>query len=222
MSGTTEYIRNHRRVHKKYGSASDYQCLLCFDPARDWAHMHGTDPADPDNYEPMCKTDHNDYDFDIRSANGTANLRKLWADPAFRARNTERIRAERLADWSDPEYRSRMSGHIREWRIRPDVNERINANNRTKMKQNWQDPDFRARCTGGMPMSERAMLSLASRLSAAGKTLVPPVSKMTEDTFRLHMAKRHAGRAVSSEAHASHHKKHSQDHAHVAVNRDGE
>jgi hypothetical protein len=60
----SEYNRNHSRVKWLFGSASNYQCLLCFDPARDWAWLWRThpDPTDPGSYRPMCRQDHRDYD----------------------------------------------------------------------------------------------------------------------------------------------------------------
>jgi hypothetical protein len=63
---TDEYLRNHRRVVKVRGKASEYQCLLCFDWAECWAHLWRTHPDKTNvwNYEAMCWQDHNDYDYD--------------------------------------------------------------------------------------------------------------------------------------------------------------
>jgi len=58
------YNRNHQRIYAAFGKASQYQCLLCFDTAAEWAWLWRThpDPADPNSYMPMCRTDHLDYD----------------------------------------------------------------------------------------------------------------------------------------------------------------
>lgn len=55
------YFGCHRRVRKERGRAADQICA-CGKQARHWAHMHGTDPEDPQNYQAMCIPCHYKYD----------------------------------------------------------------------------------------------------------------------------------------------------------------
>lgn len=55
------YYGCHRRVRKVRGRAGDQMCA-CGAQARHWAHIHDTDPADPQNYQAMCQSCHWAYD----------------------------------------------------------------------------------------------------------------------------------------------------------------
>ena len=59
---TLGYFGCHRRVRTARGRAADQACVQCAGPARHWAHIHDTDPADPQNYQPMCQKCHWAYD----------------------------------------------------------------------------------------------------------------------------------------------------------------
>jgi hypothetical protein len=56
------YYGCHRRVRTVRGRAGDQACTRCGKPACHWAQIHGTDPADPQNYEAMCISCHRVYD----------------------------------------------------------------------------------------------------------------------------------------------------------------
>ena len=87
-----------------------------------------------------------------------------WADPEYRAAQTERLRAngKRLAPiiaelWKDPEYRARVSAtHKALWTpekraAQSEISKKALGNEETKAKlsaaatKNWQDPEFRAK-----------------------------------------------------------------------------
>jgi hypothetical protein len=55
------YYGCHRRVRTERGRAADQMCA-CGSRARHWAHIHGTDPSDPQNYQAMCQKCHWAYD----------------------------------------------------------------------------------------------------------------------------------------------------------------
>lgn len=69
------YKQIHIRVTELRGPASDYDCL-CGEPAAEWAYQFTGDPelrdeqgrnphsADPDDYEPMCRRCHLEFDRD--------------------------------------------------------------------------------------------------------------------------------------------------------------
>jgi hypothetical protein len=63
--GSAEYQRNHLRVRRLYGRASEWQCYFCPAQASDWAYLWRThpDPADPESYAPLCRSDHTRYDY---------------------------------------------------------------------------------------------------------------------------------------------------------------
>jgi hypothetical protein len=56
------YYGAHRRVRTARGPAKFQTCVGCGEGARHWAHIHDTDPADPQNYRPMCPPCHFEYD----------------------------------------------------------------------------------------------------------------------------------------------------------------
>ena len=64
---SSSYNAVHIRVRKARGSAKNYECMglysdRCKIIAYDWAHIHNTDPGDPSNYVPMCRSCHITYD----------------------------------------------------------------------------------------------------------------------------------------------------------------
>jgi predicted XRE-type DNA-binding protein len=56
-----EYHNTHYAVRTARGRASEHICE-CGNPAVDWAHIHDTDPNDPVNYTPKCRSCHMFYD----------------------------------------------------------------------------------------------------------------------------------------------------------------
>lgn len=126
------YQANHVRAKKLFGPASEYQCLLCFDPAADWAHLWRThpDPTDPWSYVPMCKQDHTDYDHEARSKASKRN----WQSPEFRARISEAAREQALRQWSDPEHRVKFSATRRQTLARGEYQAKLSE----QAKRQWQ------------------------------------------------------------------------------------
>jgi hypothetical protein len=61
---SAEYQAYHKAVRRKHGKPSEYPCSYyeCPRYGRDWAWQHDTDPANPDNYNPMCRLHHQEYD----------------------------------------------------------------------------------------------------------------------------------------------------------------
>lgn len=73
VTGSPEWHRVHWAVRKAYGSASDYSCIECDSPAKEWSWEHNTDPAEYNNYWPMCLSCHRIYDMtDQKCANISA------------------------------------------------------------------------------------------------------------------------------------------------------
>lgn len=66
-----EYQARHRRVLYQRGRAAEQTCVICEKQAAHWAHTHGTDPDDPQNYRPMCQSCHQRYDRSHRSDDST-------------------------------------------------------------------------------------------------------------------------------------------------------
>src|SRR6478735_765157 len=76
-SATVSYQSAHSRVKRLWGSASQYTCVNCGEPARDWAYDH-TDPTEllgeskrngavlysvwEEFYKPMCGPCHGAFD----------------------------------------------------------------------------------------------------------------------------------------------------------------
>lgn len=61
--GRRAYDMMHARVRRARGPANQHPCVQqCGRKASDWAHTHDTDPADPQNYQPMCRACHVRYD----------------------------------------------------------------------------------------------------------------------------------------------------------------
>lgn len=55
------YIRNHQRVARRRGKASEHTCS-CGAPAREWAQLHGKDGSADEHFEAMCHKCHQRYD----------------------------------------------------------------------------------------------------------------------------------------------------------------
>jgi hypothetical protein len=59
----TEYVRIHAEVRRRCGRADMWACdNECGEQARDWSHIHDTDPTDWRNYIPLCRRCHRQYD----------------------------------------------------------------------------------------------------------------------------------------------------------------
>lgn len=84
------YFGCHIRVRKARGRASDQTCS-CGRKARHWAHTHGTDPADPQNYVAMCQKCHWSYDNVAAKSKETLGPEGRRA-AAFKAWETKRSR----------------------------------------------------------------------------------------------------------------------------------
>ena len=98
---TLTYKGAHSRLFYVRGKASQHQCIDCSKQALDWSHIHGTDPDNPDNYEPRCRSCHLTYDHigagrtdRVGELNGRAKLsesdvreiRKMLANGVFQHR----------------------------------------------------------------------------------------------------------------------------------------
>lgn len=90
---TPRYKWVHLKIRNKYGCAIDYYCDECEGPASDWAHIHGTDPENIDNYKPMCRSCHMIYDSptqgskhgnSILTEDDVREIRKLHATGQYR------------------------------------------------------------------------------------------------------------------------------------------
>jgi len=141
--------RTLRQVKKMWGPASNYQCLLCFDPAAGWAWLHRTHPPDdPEGFAAMCRRDHDDYD-DVAeqqrliwadSERRTAHseiMRKLWT-PERRAAQSERARQWSREQWADPAYRALRSERALEQWTDPQHRARISERARQRMLRQWR------------------------------------------------------------------------------------
>lgn len=61
---SASYGGNHRRVYRARGKAShcEFQTGPACSARFQWAHVHGTDPGDPQNYISLCHLCHRRYD----------------------------------------------------------------------------------------------------------------------------------------------------------------
>jgi hypothetical protein len=73
----TDYRIIHRRKRRYDGKASEYECVDCGDPARDWSFEHDTDPWNLDNYVPRCRRCHALYDGESDRRNYVVEQREL-------------------------------------------------------------------------------------------------------------------------------------------------
>lgn len=83
------YWGAHTRVRKARGPAKYQTCVNCGSGAQHWAHTHGTDPADPQNYQAMCARCHVAYDQVIAKSLATKGPDGLRAQ-AIKAWETKR------------------------------------------------------------------------------------------------------------------------------------
>lgn len=89
------YYGCHRRVRKARGRAADQICIDCGKQARHWAHVHDTDPTDPQNYQPMCYRCHAAYDeIGLKTAASAGNGRRSEAARRMWERRTPERRTE--------------------------------------------------------------------------------------------------------------------------------
>lgn len=56
------YWTRHGRVRRARGPAKSHPCEHCGGPARDWAVRHGQTGISPDDYMPLCRKCHIQYD----------------------------------------------------------------------------------------------------------------------------------------------------------------
>lgn len=108
-----EYIVNHRRVRRVRGNAILQKCVECGGRAEQWAWIHGQDPEDPANYQPMCRKDHKAYDRpDWLVEERREERERIESGRSHKGWTPERREAQRkrmLAKWSDPEERAKQA-----------------------------------------------------------------------------------------------------------------
>jgi hypothetical protein len=101
------YFGCHRRVRTQRGRAADQTCE-CGKRARHWAHIHGTDPSDVQNYKPMCQSCH--YRYDRVRPQGAETLgpagRSAAAELAWSRRTPEERRQIALKAWETKRRRN--------------------------------------------------------------------------------------------------------------------
>jgi hypothetical protein len=71
------YQSVHQRIARQRGVASrceNRSALGCISEKYEWAHIHGTDPHDVDNYRQLCKSCHITYDHQRGAENANAKL----------------------------------------------------------------------------------------------------------------------------------------------------
>ena len=67
------YLAAHERVRRRYGSATEHQCIQCGAQARDWAYNHMAEvelvdedgmvySGEPTDYMPLCRSCHLYFD----------------------------------------------------------------------------------------------------------------------------------------------------------------
>lgn len=62
------YNTVHQHLREAKGKAEQHRCVDCGLRAKDWSHIHDTDPMDIECYEPRCRMCHSQYDRAIRTA----------------------------------------------------------------------------------------------------------------------------------------------------------
>jgi hypothetical protein len=170
-----DYQRNHVRVKRQWGKASDWQCILCFDRAHDWAHLWRThpDPYNPDGYVPMCRQDHVDYD------NVAERVRAEVRSPRRRAMAAKQVRR----NWQDPEYRDNQH------RIRQSPEFRAKMAEQTR--KNWQDPEYRARQSTAFRDASNALQTKPYAIDMPCKECGAPVGLFKVDCEACQRRKRY-------------------------------
>jgi transposase-like protein len=68
------YKAVHARLHRTRGSADHCENGCVSSRRYEWAHIHGTDPGDPQNYRPLCKPCHQKYDLQTGSDHANSRL----------------------------------------------------------------------------------------------------------------------------------------------------
>jgi len=48
----------HKRLHRKYGKASNFKCVDCGKKARDWSNEKGKFTLNEKDYKPRCRSCH--------------------------------------------------------------------------------------------------------------------------------------------------------------------
>jgi len=104
---SAEYQRYHRAVRHTYGQPWDYYCVReCGRLARDWAWIHGTNPANPDNYMTLCRWCHQEYDraewLIEERRRERARIENTNAFKGWTPERREEQRQRMLARWNEP------------------------------------------------------------------------------------------------------------------------
>jgi hypothetical protein len=118
-TGSVPYHTQHTRNEAARGKASLYKCVDCAaagidKQARDWSHIHGTDPDDVMNYAPRCRKCHNAYDPTMgHHAPHSEETKALLSQKNTGYQHTpeavEKIRATSTGRKHTPESRAKMS-----------------------------------------------------------------------------------------------------------------
>lgn len=66
--------RQHGKLKRARGKASDYKCIDCENKAQDWSQRHDTSGDNIDEYDPRCRSCHLIYDEPV--VNRTRNLKR--------------------------------------------------------------------------------------------------------------------------------------------------
>jgi hypothetical protein len=62
------YHARHMALRRARGRAADSSCVECGKPGQEWAQIHESSGMDFwDDYVPMCRRCHLDYDYDPRA-----------------------------------------------------------------------------------------------------------------------------------------------------------
>lgn len=72
-----KYQAMHNRVMHARGRADHCEwrdTVGCSSIAYEWAHLHETDPGDPQNYVSLCKPCHQSYDGQVGETHASAKL----------------------------------------------------------------------------------------------------------------------------------------------------
>ena len=97
------YLRRHKNVARARGRAAEHVCSEgCGKQARQWAHVHDSNPDDVQNYKPMCIGCHRTYD-DIERRSSEAQKGKARPDVAARMAGNTNASGKRT-----PEQRARI------------------------------------------------------------------------------------------------------------------
>lgn len=112
---SAKYQADHKRVRLVRGDVRLRDCIAdgCDDSARDWAWIHGKDPSDPENYRPMCRVHHQEYDrAEWLVEERKKERERIESGRSFKGWTPERREAQRqrmLDKWASPEERLKQS-----------------------------------------------------------------------------------------------------------------